>query len=625
MVAGAGIAAIPRFLERRGWIAALLMCVPAVLPALLPGWYEGHDDLHIPRLIEYGAALGDGQIPPRWFPDVSGGLGSPHPLYYAPLFYALALVFEGLGLGLVGALKASIVVFMLLAAVGMYRYARLFFSPAAALVGAAAYTYAPYHLLDLYVRKAFSELTVFAVLPFLLEAFHRLRFRGSRWDTIAGAGWLAAFSTAHTISTMIAPPLLASYAVLLSRLPDPAPGPGRPAANSGWSWRWIPRAGLAVALGFMLAGFFVVPAFLERNAINLRMYTEAYVDYHKHFVYPQQLIWWPWGFGMSKAGLEDTMSFRMGIPQIAAILLAALGWRRLAARGPRFHTIFFLAVAAVSVFMMLPISVPFWELLPSLKFVQFPWRFLLLATVASGVLAAAAFSAWFPQPRRNASAGSAGWAVGLCLMMAGGAAAGGLFAVHRRIPIDRLGYEQKPFAKLIDRGAGAAPLPLDRELVRTSTLHWIDHLPPDVSYLGLTPDDLRRPKAEVVSGTARISDIRSLTWRHRFHVEAEGGARLRVNVYRLPGWIVRIDGTEAPLVSGPARERPVLFFDVPPGSHEVDAVLGETGPRRAGDGLTLAGLGGLALVALLPGRKGRDAAPGHPGPARDVATRRTSR
>src|SRR4029453_8060364 len=116
------------------------------------------------------------------------------------------------------------------AAVGMYHYSRLFFGPAASLVAAAAYTYAPYHLLDLYVRKAFSEFTVFAFLPLLLLAFHNLYGRGSRWEMIAGALALAGMSTAHTISTMMVPAVLAVYALILT-LRVPASG-----RTGRWSW-----------------------------------------------------------------------------------------------------------------------------------------------------------------------------------------------------------------------------------------------------------------------------------------------------------------------------------------------------------------------------------------------------
>src|SRR5262245_65871278 len=113
---------IPSRWPASGWILALVICLPAMVPTLLPGWFEGHDDLHIYRLVEYDLALKDGQVPPRWFPDISAGYGNPHPIYYAPLFYMTAEMFHLASVGVILSLKAAILVFLLAAAVSMYHY-----------------------------------------------------------------------------------------------------------------------------------------------------------------------------------------------------------------------------------------------------------------------------------------------------------------------------------------------------------------------------------------------------------------------------------------------------------------------------------------------------------------------
>ncbi len=568
----------------------------------MPGWFEGHDDLHIYRLIEYDLGLRDGQIPPRWFPDISAGYGNPHPIFYAPLFYIVAEAFHLLGLGIIASLKGAILLAMLASAVSMFFYARLLFGPSAAVVAAAAYTYAPYHLLDLYVRKAFSEFTVFAFLPALLLAFHNLIARGSRWDIIAGALAMAAMSTSHTITTMMVPALLAAYGLFLSLR--------RGAANR---WSWIGRAALSMGIGYAIAGFFMVPAFLERNEINLKIYTEAYVDYHKHFVWPQQLVWWPWGFGMSLPGLKDQMSFRMGLMQIAGAALAVFGLARLRRRPGTAadHALFFAGVTAVAVFMMLPASAFIWDALPPLKFVQFPWRFLTLTTLATGILCGAAFAAFRPaEPRSSGAAGRKRWTLALivCAIFAVAAAAGGTLGVHLRVPADRVGFEENPYNNMIDRGPQAASSPetMDAAFVKRHTLRWIDHLPPGVSFMGLNQSDLDRPKVEVESGTARLIDLASQSWMVRFGVEAATPSRIRVNIYRFPGWTARVDGVVVPIVEVP-KQRRVIFLDIPEGRHEVAVVFERTGARWIGDLLTLAGLAALAVVGLWKERRGSGA------------------
>ena len=587
-------------LDRHGWAIALVLCLPALIPLLLPGWFEGHDDLHIYRQIEYDAALRDGQIPPRWYPDISAGYGNPHPIYYAPLFYMVAEVFHCVGLGIVGSLKGALVLIMLLSAVAMFHYARVLVAPPAALVAATAYTYAPYHLLDVYVRKAFSEFTVFAFLPLLLLSLHRLRRAPSRSGVIWASLAMAATFLSHTVSNMMLPPLLGAYALMLCR----------DRSSGRWSFRWLGSAALAGVAGFALAGFFLVPAFLERNAINLSIYTEAYVAYQKHFVYPQQLIWWPWGFGMSLEGLKDKMSFRMGLGQIAGAILATAGVGVMRRRAPAlaYHAYFFLAVTVAAAFMMLPISAAVWAALPALKYVQFPWRFLTLTTLSTAFLCGLAFAAFGPAPASGTSAAARrrSWvAAGIvAAAFAAAAALGGTLGVNLRVPVARVGFEEKPYNNMIDRGEGAAPEAFDREFVRRHTLRWIDHLPPRVAFMGLTQADVDRPKVEVARGSARIEDLTMRTSATAVRVEAASEARIRVNCYAFPGWIVRVDGHEAPIVAEPGQ-RPLIFFDVGPGPHRVLVAFETTPARRLGDRITLAGLALVAAIGLWPVRAPR--------------------
>ena len=587
--------AMTTFLTRRAWLLALLVAIPVIIPLLRPGWFEGHDDFHIFRLIEYDAALRDGQIPPRWFPDIHGGRGNPHPIYYAPLFYMAAELFHLAGFGLVGALKAALILATLGASIAMFRYARLFFDPPAALVSAAAYTYIPYHLLDLYVRQAFSEYSVFVFLPLMLHAIHRLRFKGTRFDLVLAALAIAAMSVSHTITTMLVPPILLAYACLLS-LPALS-------ATRAFEWRWLRQAWIAAVIGYAIAGWFLVPAFLERDSINLAVYTEGYLDFHKHFVHPLQLLWSEWGFGISLEGLKDGISFRLGFAAIAGTILAAVGLPRLRHRssGRVPHVVFFLLLAALALLMTTSISTAIWETLPPLRFLQFPWRFLTLTTLSMGFLCGAA---WQSLTGAAASNGARAWtgALVLCALLPVTAAAGGLLDVNRWVLPGRIAFTEKMYLNLIDAGEAAAPVMLDSAYVRGHTLHWIDHLPPGVSHLESTSAEMEGPRVIVESGEAAISRVSERTASLSFHLTATSPSRVRVNVYAFPGWAARMDGAPLP-IEEPARRPRLIRLEVPAGDHDVSLAFERTPARRLGDGLTLAGLASLALAGLFPSRR----------------------
>jgi len=411
---------------------------------------------------------------------------------------------------------------------------------------------------------------------------------------------MAAMSTSHTITTMMVPPLLAAYALLLSWRGGPA---------GAVRWHWLGRAALSAVVGCAIAGFFLVPAFLERNEINLTTYTSQYLQYHKHFVYPIQLLWWPWGFGMSLEGLKDQMSFRMGLGLIAGGVAAVLALPKLRRRDgvAAAHVTFFLGVTVVAIFLMLPISAPVWDLLPPMKFVQFPWRFLMLTTLSTSFLSGAAFFALAAAPpalARGRGAAPArrepwGTALAVCAVFVAEAALGGTLGVKQRVPADRLGFVEKPDTHVIDRGPGAPRETMDASFVRRHTLLWYDHLPPDISFRGLNQSDLDRPKLEVEGGAARVSDMRVKSWLVRFRTEGDAPSRIRVNIYRFPGWTARVDGAPVSLVDLPQQRR-VIFFDVPAGHHEVSVAFERTFARKLGDLMSVAGLAALAAVGFWP-------------------------
>jgi hypothetical protein len=83
---------------------------------------------------------------------------------------------------------------------------------------------------------------------------------------------------------------------------------------------------------------------------------------------------------------------------------------------------------------------------------------------------------------------------------------------------------------------------------------------------------------------------------YRIKVVAEGPARLRLNVYRFPGWSWRIDGHPA-ADAAPTGRRPIMTVDVPAGEHEVEALFSRTPPRWIGDLASLASA--LAIAGLL--------------------------
>ena len=157
-------------LRDRYLIALLLLLLPAILPLAAPGYFfDAHDAHHsVFFLVEFDQAIQDGVLWPVWGPDHALGFGYPTWLLYAPAAYFVAEGFHLLGLGFTAAVKATWALAFLFGALGAYRLARRWWGSAAGLVTALAFTYAPYHLGQIYVRAALAEFVALAWLPWVI-------------------------------------------------------------------------------------------------------------------------------------------------------------------------------------------------------------------------------------------------------------------------------------------------------------------------------------------------------------------------------------------------------------------------------------------------------------------------
>src|SRR5512135_1942487 len=120
-----------RFIRRMDvyLITVILMAAIAALPFLTRPGLPRHTDLelHVFRAAEYSDSLRGGVLYPRWAPDFYYGYGYPIFNYYAPFTYALASLLA-IPVGIVAGVKGVILLAFLLAAIGMYYFARRHFS-----------------------------------------------------------------------------------------------------------------------------------------------------------------------------------------------------------------------------------------------------------------------------------------------------------------------------------------------------------------------------------------------------------------------------------------------------------------------------------------------------------------
>ena len=251
----------------------------AALPLLIgPGIVNtraGGDSLFlVQRTYELAASIRSGAVPAQWMSLAAYGLGYPFFSYYAAFPYYLAAALDLAGAGVLWGVKLAQLGGILIAGAAMYALVRrMGAARGAALLASAAYTFAPFHLINVYVRgDSLSEFYALAFYPVILYALLRLEQQPSARNVALMAVSYALLMLTHNISALIFTPLV-GLALLF-----------RASSHKGRAlWLTLGYGIGALALGLVLSAWFWLPALKEQSLVQLQDQTTGYFNYAGHF------------------------------------------------------------------------------------------------------------------------------------------------------------------------------------------------------------------------------------------------------------------------------------------------------------------------------------------------------
>ena len=332
----------------------LILTIPAFFRMIKPGIYS-MQDFHLFRLYEFDKCVKALQIPCRWAPDAGLGYGEPVFNFYAQLPYAIGEIFHLIGFSFIDSIKILFALSLIGSGVAMYFLVKhLWKNDWAAIVSALLYIYAPYRAVDVWVRGALPEALSFTLFPLIILAIEKKSFLGLSIST-------AALILTHNLSALMFLPVVAVWIIYRK------------------FWKAIP-AGL-LALG--ISAFYVLPVVFESKFINLGSTTQGYFDFRAHFLTLKQIFLdFSWGYGGSTWGDGDGLNLSVGIIQWAlpAIAFIVAFWQKKVKENRSF--LIFVGIGTFFLFLTHNKSTLLWEVLPFMKYIQFPWRFLGVAVFA---------------------------------------------------------------------------------------------------------------------------------------------------------------------------------------------------------------------------------------------------
>lgn len=157
-------------------------------------------------------------------------------------------------------------------------------------------------------------------------------------------------------------------------------------------WKLIPQLAYAGMLAFGLAAFFTIPAVLENKYTHIDSVITGYYDYSAHFATIKQILFSRfWGYGPSVWLENDGMSFQIGhLHWIGSIIILAalLNTYRKKKLKDFFKKeinvilLFMFISGWVAAFLIHSRSTFIWKTISFLRYLQFPWRLLVIPTLA---------------------------------------------------------------------------------------------------------------------------------------------------------------------------------------------------------------------------------------------------
>ncbi len=537
--------------SHKEFLIGLMLTLSLLWPLFQAPYFTHHDDVQIIRIFEMDKCFKDRQIPCRWVPDLGGLYGYPIFNYYAPLPYYLGEVAYLLTHQLTVAAKTIFAISFLGAYIFMFLFASKLWGKRGGSISAIFYSFAPYHAMDFYIRGAMGEMWALMLFPAVLWAVVKLEEKPSISNLLLFALSFAALITSHNLSAMIFLPIIVIWIIFLFL------------KRKNRRFVWFAFGSAVVAL--LLSAFYLLPAIFEKNLVHLETTVEGYFSYTEHFKgFKKLFLERSWGYGSSirevPGGEKDGLSYQIGWVHLVGWLLAVVGAKVLwkSNKWISLIIIFCSLATLLSVFMVNPRSQFIWQAIDPLKYLQFPWRFLLLIIFFVSFLSGSIFVINFRKQNLL-------WIV----------------LVTAVVVLNFSYFKPEKFIQTSDS-----------ELLRGDSWDKVikrsifDYLP---IYAKEPPAELAKTRYQILTGDSRVYDFLEGTNWIVFKTETRSHTIIRLSQYYFPDWKVFVDGNEQK-VEYKNNSLGLMTFILGKGDHTVWARLYDTPIRSIANVLTLAGL-----------------------------------
>ena len=247
------------------------------------------------------------------------------------------------------------------------------------LLASILYILAPYRIVDIYIRGALGEVIAFMFIPLVFNGLYNIVENNGKRHYILAIGAIGLLLS-HNISTLLT--VIACIIYLAINI--------KKVLNK----EVIKKLAINIAFIITIVMFFYGPMIQNKMSTDYAVFNElkgGNEGLHDHSVYLYQLLFgkmqneWSYSLNVEDSQNRD-MCFALGLTIIVPLLFTPFVYKKISKENRK---IYLMALGIGLFFTLLSTTIIPWNILPEfMSFIQYTFRFLLIATFFLSIVAA---------------------------------------------------------------------------------------------------------------------------------------------------------------------------------------------------------------------------------------------
>ena len=512
-----------------------------------PSTFDG--PTHLANIAQVHAGLADGDFPVRWGGEFAR-YGWPAPQFAQQTTSYLGAFLTFITNDIVISYNLVVLIGVFVSSLLMYIFLRFHARQTAALIGVIVFHFAPYRIMNVYIRGAlpefFASIFIISILIALYLVLKKESVKGYYLLTIS----VALLLLTHLFMFIVGSFIFITYGLYLLN------------ENRKNLFIKIIALGLSIGLGIGLTSYYIFPLFMEVKYLY-------YGGAGGHFVQGHFLTWknfltenWQYFF----QGDIDVRGniLQSGIIESVILIMSVvhLTQRYIQKKSINVLLLIVTIVGVIYVFFTTSLSSIFYQ--TPLGSIQHPWRMLTGFIIIPPIV----LSLMMDKLSKKYMSASI-----IIIVIAIG-----VLRFPQLYGKNYLLENQRTYYQTHDNLHGT--------IMNTIWMGEVRDYP------------YKDTKVEIFEGDGKISDLFVSNSSRSFIINSLSNTKVADYTFYFPGWRTYIDGVETQIQFQDPKYRGVITYEVPSGRHEVKSKFTNTKPRIVGNILTMMGVFAFGVIVM---------------------------